>query len=408
MADISCFSDLKKPVAILGLGVSGRAVADACAAANVPYHGWDENKKEGHDFTGHLEEYAFLVPSAGIAPSHPVIAEAVAKNIPLHSDVDLLLQSAPDATVIAVTGTNGKSTTTALIAHILKAAGKNVAVGGNLGQAACSLPSLGADGIYVIEMSSYMLYYSANAVADIAVFLNITPDHQDWHGSMAHYKNSKERIFRQRDNRPPQVKIYGLSMGQTADTYVLPDHEFLKGAHNHENRVAALEACRACGLDDATILHHMQSFGGLPHRQKRVTVIGDVQFINDSKGTNPDATSKALSSFENMFWIVGGQATADKLSGLEQFYPKIRHAYLIGEAQDEFAGLLNGVLPYTKCGVMAKAVEQAFVDARKSGDKAVVLLSPACKSWDQYKNYEERGLEFEALSLALATKGAAQ
>src|SRR5690606_14626509 len=143
-----------------------------------------------------LDDYAFLVPSAGIKPTHAIIREAIAKNIPIYSDVDLLIQSAPDAQVIAVTGTNGKSTTTALIGFILQQAGKNVAVGGNIGQACCSLPSLGADGIYVLELSSYMLHNTVHPVADIAVYLNLTPDHLDWHGSFEHYKSAKERIFR--------------------------------------------------------------------------------------------------------------------------------------------------------------------------------------------------------------------
>lgn len=404
MADLSCLKALSQPIAILGLGVSGRAVADACLAANVPFHAWDDNAENRErlkaqypieDFSNNLSYYQFLVPAAGIRPSHPILKKALDQNIKIMSDVDLLLLSAPDARVIGVTGTNGKSTTTALIGHILQAAGMNVAVGGNLGMAACSLPSLGSDGLYVLELSSFMLEISANPVADIAVFLNIAPDHLDWHQTMDHYTAAKEKIFRQRANKPPQIKIYGQSMGKGMPQMPdLPAHPFLKGLHNHENMIAAFEACRAVGLGEAAILQHMQSFQGLPHRQNIVATFENMTFVNDSKGTNPDATAKALASFDNIFWILGGQATDDRLNGLEKFYSKIRRAYLIGEASGEFASILDGHVPYDQCGILKKAVEAAFTDAQNVSSPVTILLSPACKSWDQYKNYEERGQDF--------------
>lgn len=407
MADLSFLKQTQKPVAVLGLGVSGQAVADALLESGVAFHAWDDKNRDAKypisDFTGNLQDYAFLVPAAGIKPTHPVLQEAAAKNIPIRSDVDLLLQSAPEATVIAITGTNGKSTTTALIGHVLEQAGKNVAVGGNLGQAACSLPTLGGDGIYVLEMSSYMLEISAYPVADIAVFLNITPDHLDWHGTFENYKASKEKIFQQREGRPPQKKIYGLSMPQYAgqDIVMIKDHTFLKGEHNVENMAVAFAACRAVGLDAETIIRHIMTFEGLPHRQKRVATYGDVEFINDSKGTNPDATAKALASYNDIYWILGGQPTADMLNGLDVFYPKIRHAYLIGEASNDFAQILDGQVSFTKCGVMENAIKQAFSDALVQKGHATILLSPACKSWDQYKDYQQRGDEFTSLAKLL-------
>lgn len=405
MADLSFLLPLQKPVAILGCGVSGSAVAAACEQAGVPYAVYDERAGKGKDFSGHLQDYAFLVPSAGIPPAHPLIVEAVNKNIPLRSDVDLLLQSAPQATVVAVTGTNGKSTTVALIGHILQQAGKNVATGGNIGQAACNLPTLGADGIYVLEMSSYMLYYTDNPVADVAVYLNMTPDHLEWHGSTDHYRQSKERIFRQRTGRAPQVRIYGTSLQneeQRDKALDIPEHLFLQGAHNRENLLAAYEACRACGLDHDTILRHMAGFEGLPHRQKQVAVHAGIRFINDSKATNPDAAATALARYDNIYWIAGGLPTEQFLQGLEPYYPKIRKAYLVGTAQDAFAAALDGIVANRKSGTIAQAVRHAYDDAYEdarahSGNgQAVILLSPACKSMDQYRNFEERGTDFEA------------
>jgi UDP-N-acetylmuramoylalanine--D-glutamate ligase len=241
-----------------------------------------------------------------------------------------------------------------------------------------------------------MLEISANPIADVAVLLNITPDHLDWHGTMVHYVAAKEKIFRQRHHHEPQTRIYGLSMGETTTDIQLPEHPFLKGVHNHENMVAAVEACRAIGVDDATILKHLQSFEGLPHRQKIIATYKNLSFINDSKGTNPDATAKALASFDNIFWILGGQSTADKLKGCEAYYSKIRHAYLIGEASDEFAQILEGHIPYTKCEILKNAVQNAFTDAQPYAEPCTILLSPACKSWDQYKSYEQRGEDFVA------------
>ncbi|MDB5478639.1 MAG: UDP-N-acetylmuramoyl-L-alanine--D-glutamate ligase [Alphaproteobacteria bacterium] len=406
MADLSFLKSLNKPIAILGLGVSGQAVANACVQSGLPFHAWDDNAETRArfqdkftlaDFAADLSAYAFLVPAAGIKLGHPVLQQAAAQKIQIQSDVDLLLQSAPDATVIGITGTNGKSTTTALVGHILQEAGKNVAIGGNIGHAACSLPSLGADSFYVLELSSYMLEISAYPVADIAVFLNITPDHLDWHGTMEKYSAAKEKIFRQRPNRPGQIKIYGHSMQrEELELPELPEHPFLKGEHNAENITAAFAACRAAGLDDDTIQKHLMSFQGLPHRQKIVATFKDIIFVNDSKGTNPDATSKALASFDSIFWIAGGRATDEKLGGLEKYYPKIRKAYLIGEAADEFADLLKNEMPVSICGMLKNAVEQAFVDALNFDGAATILLSPACKSFDQYQNFEQRGDDFTA------------
>jgi UDP-N-acetylmuramoylalanine--D-glutamate ligase len=400
MADLSHLKNLLKDIAVYGLGVTGRSVADALLAANVPFAIWDDTpeKREQYkdkypikDFTGDLSGYAFLVPPPGMKQDHPVLQKAK-----IYSDIDLLLQSAPEAKVIGITGTNGKSTTTALIGHVLKEAGLNVAVGGNLGIAACTLPSLDETGIYVLELSSYQLEITQQPVADIGILLNITPDHLEWHGGFENYKAAKQKIFLQRPDRPSQVKIYGESLTRNAPEVPLElqNHPFLKGEHNQENIAATIQACRACGLDDAVITKHILTFEGLAHRQKRVGQYRNVAFINDSKATNVDSAAKALASFDNIHWILGGLPTEDMLNGLEDYFPKVKHAYLIGQASDAFAEILQGKVSYTKCNVMQKAVEKAFQEASQSSEKSVILLSPACKSYDQYTGFEQRGDDF--------------
>lgn len=404
MADLSFLKKNKRPIAILGLGLSGRAVADACLAAEVSFHVWDDNAERREqlkdiyplkDFGQNLQDYEFLVPAAGIHPDHPILNKAHDEAMQIYSDVDLLLLSAPKAKVIGITGTNGKSTTTALIGHILQQAGINLEIGGNIGRAACSLASLGSDGVYVLEMSSYMLEITANPVADIAVLLNITPDHLEWHKTFEDYTAAKQKIFRQRKGYDPQVKIYGLSMAKTAaEITSLPEHPYLKGKHNEENILAAMEACRACGLEDKTILEHLLTFEGLSHRQKQVAIHEHITFINDSKGTNADATANALASYENIYWILGGMPKSDGIKALVPYHSKIHKAYLIGQASDAFAAELSGKIEHVICGVMAEAVAAAFKDALQDTEQAIILLSPACASFDQYQNFEQRGEDF--------------
>ncbi len=443
MIDLHPLANTPKPLAVLGLGVTGLAVARAAKAAGVFFHAWDDNadRRAAHkddfeivDFSDDLSGYAALVPAPGIKPVHPVLQRAAAQRISVISDMDLLCRAAPHARVIGVTGTNGKSTTTALIAHILKSAGRKAEAGGNIGRAACDLPMLGADGIYVLELSSYQLAITADGVCDIAVILNLTPDHLDWHPDFDDYAAAKKRITRLRADRPQQTTIIGVDMPATqniaddmasapahcivtlstrkkADIHVqggllfdgetqiadLAAHEFLKGAHNFENMAAAFAACRAAGLTADKIVAGLFTFEGLPHRQKKVAQWRHIAFVNDSKATNADATAHALSSFDNIYWIAGGLPKTDGIDGLEIFYPKIRHAFLIGEAEKRFAAKLDGHLPYTRCGDMAHAIGEAFKAAQKDDKQAVILLSPACASFDQYKNFEERGDHFTAL-----------
>lgn len=455
MADLSYLKNLDKPLAIFSMGISGLAVADACLQAGVKFHVWDESaaKREElgerypfHDFSDQLQNYAAVIPGPGVPPHNKIIQRAQTLNVPIWSDIDLLLRSAPDAKVIGITGTNGKSTTTALIGHILQAYRKNVVIGGNIGKAACSLPSFGADGIYVLELSSFQLEITQDAVADIAILLNIAPDHLEWHGSMAAYIDAKARIFRPRhgtlqaiigvDTAPSKaiadqlhnkkdVTVTRLSQQSaahdgmitvTSDGWLQDGmdkvmdfslHPYLRGKHNWENCAAAYAACRAVGLSREEIAATMMSFEGLPHRQKIAGKWRHVSFINDSKATNVDATSRALDSFDNIYWILGGLPKGDRLQDLEVFYPKVRHAFLIGSAATAFAEILQDKVPFTHSETLDRAVSDAFVHASRVNAPANVLLSPACASYDQFTGYEHRGNTFVALVQDLLQKQAA-
>jgi UDP-N-acetylmuramoylalanine--D-glutamate ligase len=452
MADLSSFKSLKKPLAVLGLGVSGKAVVEAATQAGIPFAAWDDNAERRAqfaqynimDFLNDLSGYAALVPAAGIKPSHPVLQNAGTQNIPILSDIDLLIQSAPDARVIGITGTDGKSTTTALIGHILKANNKNIAVGGNIGMAACSLPSLKSDGVYVLELSSYQLEITAKPVCDIAVFLNLAPDHIDWHGTQANYFNAKKKITLPRADRLKQKTVVGIDSSETAQLALqlkmsdhhtvtsistkksadvtvrdgrlydgnkeiadISTHPFLKGEHNGQNIAAAYAALRAFGLSAEQIIAPLMTFEGLPHRQKKIAQYKNITFIEDSKATNVNSAGQALNTFDNIYWILGGQLVDSEIERLQEYYPKVRHAFLIGEGSAVFAKKLEKKIPFTECGTMDKAVAAAFQLAQNDMQPAVILLSPIGKSFDQYKSYAERGDDFTAQVQSILQKVAA-
>lgn len=446
MIDLHALKEQFPKIAVLGLGVSGQAVVQALQESHVPFTVWDDlpetrekATQQGLDVANPVNicnESDLVIRSVGMKPDHPILAALESKNVTLWNDLDLLYFAAPKARYIGITGTNGKSTTTSLIGHILQQNGLKVAIGGNLGMAAPTLDVLDETGVYVLELSSYQLATSKLWRCDIAVCLNITEDHLEWHGTMESYIAAKALIFRLRDHQmqhaiigidtPDTQRLYetlkqsyhhhviGVTQHSTApadgqvavidgrffelnaDLGDWPDHDVLKGAHNTENRLIAYAACRAVGLSSKHILDSMASFKGLKHRQQPVATIGDVTFINDSKATNADATAKALTVFDHIYWIVGGKAKTDGIDGLDIYYPKIRQAYLIGEATNRFAAQMNGYLPYEKCDTIAKAVRMAYDHARQAGGSAIVLLSPACASYDQYPNFEKRGDDFIA------------
>jgi UDP-N-acetylmuramoylalanine--D-glutamate ligase len=445
-------------IAVLGLGKSGLPAARALNASGAEVWAWDDNPKARDDAkaaglpvvdlaASDWSRPAALVLSPGIPHSfpkpHPVAALATARRCPIIGDIELMARAALGARFVGITGTNGKSTTTALIGHILKSAGLRVEIGGNLGTPALTLAPLGKDGIYVLEMSSYQLELTHSLAFDVAVLLNITPDHLDRHGGMEGYIAAKARIFEAQragqtaviavDDEPSRglhARLLGARhqtvipisaegpvaggvyahdgwlrddrAGKTERVLRLADATSLLGKHNWQNAAAAFATCAAAGLATPQIVAGIKSYPGLAHRQELIATIGDISYINDSKATNADAAAKALACYQPIYWILGGRAKETGLDGLDPFYPRIAHAFLIGEASERFAAALEGRVAYTKCGTMAGAVAAAHrraQDERRPG--AVVLLSPAAASFDQFADFEERGEVFRKLVEAL-------
>lgn len=442
-----------KTIAVLGLSKTGAAAVGALAASGAKVLAWDDDaaKRTASDLAPYVHDLSkaewkkvdALVLSPGIphtlpAP-HPLVVAAKAARIPIISDIACLFQNLDGGCVIGITGTNGKSTTTALIAHILEGAGKTVRVGGNLGTPVLSFAPAGPQGFYVIETSSFQAEITPEAAFDIVVWLNITPDHLDRHGDMAGYVSAKKAMLH--DAGKKQVLVIGVDddysravadkmeaaghwqvvrisaaqilprgvSGLSSALYVdgmkvlsLEKAATLPGAHNAQNAAAAFAVMRALGITDAAVQEGLNSFAGLHHRQELVRSIGPIRYINDSKATNADASSKALSCYEHMYWIVGGKPKEGGLAGLEPFMPRVRHAFLIGASSDDFARWCEGKIAYTRCGTLEKATAAAHALAQDEAlPGAVVLLSPACASYDQFKNYEHRGEEFARMVKAL-------
>ncbi len=447
-------------VVVMGLGKSGLSAAASLRASGADVAVWDDqpaNLAQGtglgyptFDGAAPLAGVSAVVWSPGIPHTfprpHALAAKARAQNIPLACDVDLLLEAQTDAGVVAITGTNGKSTTTALTAHVFATAGRKVAAGGNIGIPALDLEPLGLGGTYVLELSSYQLELVPHLACETAVLLNITADHLDRHGGMDGYIAAKRRIFSHQ--RPPRVAIIGIDDPHCAALYdalrrdglhtvwpisvkqAAPGGFYVRdgklidatgastvtiidlatvarlpGAHNWQNAAAAAAAARAAGISHESIAEGMRSFPGLKHRQELVREVANVSFVNDSKATNADAAEKALACYRNIYWIAGGRPKDGGIKSLAPLFGRIHHAFLIGEAARDFAGTLAGHAPLTLYDDMETAIAQAGAMALK--DKlpgATVLLSPACASFDMFKSFEERGDRFRAEVLKLWPK----
>ncbi len=443
---------------VLGLARSGLSTVRALVAAGIDYVAWDDDETSRAAAAGagvklvdpasiDWQRFTALIISPGIPnrlPKPHAAAEAArAAGKKIICDVELLAVAQPEARFVAVTGTNGKSTTTALIGHILTSAGVACEVGGNIGRGALGLGPLGIGGVYVLELSSYQLELLDTFRAHVAVWLNITPDHIDRHGDMAGYVAAKEHIFdrqkpgdcavigvdddhsravhtkmatRYRIAAPPvafdRPVLGGMSFRAgrllDADGYSanFSDVPTLPGDHNAQNAACAFVACRWLRVSRDEILKGLKTYPGLPHRQERVAAVGNVTYVNDSKATNADATARALSSYCDIYWIAGGQAKEGGVAPLAAYFERVRHAFLIGEATELFAGQLEGKVGYSRCGDLQSAVGAAHELAqretpKRDGGPAVVLLSPACASWDQWKSYEHRGDAFRTMARAL-------
>jgi UDP-N-acetylmuramoylalanine--D-glutamate ligase len=420
-----------KRFAVLGLARSGLATVDALVASGAEVVAWDSSEAartkvaSSLTLTDPLEidltGFAGVVVSPGVPlNTHPIGPKAATAHVPVIGDIELFAQARaelPAHKVVGITGTNGKSTTTALIHHILETAGIPARMGGNIG-----LPILGQDplpegGVYVLELSSYQIDLTHSLDCDVAVLLNITPDHLDRYAGFEAYAASKARLFGMQ--APGHAAVIGIGDipsaniardvargGRSEDlTKIAPGvcmdqsrWPALQGPHNAQNALAAIAACEALGIAQAAIDRGLASFPGLPHRMERVAERNGVLFVNDSKATNPDSTAPALSAFPRIHWIVGGLAKGGDLEACRPGFGHVVKAYTIGDAGEMFAGLLDGEMPVERSGTLDVAVRSAAAQA-KPGE--TVLLSPACASFDQFKDYEARGQAFRDAVQAL-------
>lgn len=429
----------EKPVVVFGLARSGLSTIKALKAAGVSVIAWDDNEKsrsEAKNLGADLKELnettlkncALLVLAPGVPlyfpKPHPVVTAAKKAGIEIICDLELFHRLNHGRKTIGITGTNGKSTTTALIHHILKSAGIDSIMGGNIGLPVFDLKIPDESGVFVFELSSYQLDLCPGFHPGIAVLLNITPDHIDRHGTMENYVASKEKIFEGQGAaiismddhfcREIQTRVRAKNTRKITPLFTKDDFlkeamtkASLKGEHNYQNALAAYAVCKEIGIAHDKIIEGIQSFPGLPHRQFPVRTIRGVTYINDSKATNAEATSKALACYENIYWIVGGRAKEGGLTGLEPLMPRVQKAYLIGEAMNEFSGWAKqNKVPCALSGILQNAVLEAHKDAQQKNN-GVVLLSPACASFDQFSSYEERGDIFTQLVSDLKESAAA-
>jgi UDP-N-acetylmuramoylalanine--D-glutamate ligase len=450
-----------KKIAVFGLGASGLVSASALLAGGADVIAFDDDTASiakanaGGVPTADLRQVdwskiAALVLAPGVPLTHPaphwVVQLARKANVEVIGDVELFCRerrlNAPGAWFVAITGTNGKSTTTALIAHLTAAAGMDAQLGGNIGTAILSLPPPQPSRVHVIECSSYQIDLAPSLDPSVGILINLSEDHLDRHGTMENYAAVKERLVSgvpnsgtaiigvddewcekiaarivQAGKRVVQISVrrklnHGLYVengrimraqdGEVSLIAELGSIGSLRGLHNAQNAACATAAALALGLKPAVIQAGLRSFPGLAHRTEEVGHRGTVLFVNDSKATNADSAAQALACFHDIFWIAGGRPKTGGIESLRSFFPRIRKAYLIGEAADQFAATLADTVPHENTGTLDKALAAAARDAAaSSAPEPVVLLSPACASFDQYRNFEVRGDAFRALVQAL-------
>jgi len=451
---ISCEGYATKHVAVVGLGKSGLAAARALCRSGARVLVWDDGvsaraEAEAEGIPVRAPERInwtamdALVLSPGIPHTfpepHPAARMAKDAGVPIIGDAELLASSGAQAPMVAITGTNGKSTTTALLGHILEDCGRDVEVGGNLGPAICNMAMMEHDGAYVLELSSYQFELCPSARFKVAVLLNVTPDHLDRHGGMHGYTAAKKNIFRAQGDGDTSIigiddnvcreiyeelktkngrKILPISAEGEAPggVYVrgskliddldggawavmdLSSLDNMPGAHNAQNIAAAYAAARTLGANTDDIIKAIESFPGLAHRQEILGEIDGVRIVNDSKATNVEATAKALACYDNIYWIAGGRSKEAGLGGLDPVLGSVRRAFLIGEAAEDMAAWLDDTVDVEVCGDLEAATLAAVAAAQ--ADKlqgATVLLSPACASFDQFRSFEHRGDVFRAI-----------
>ncbi|AGH48839.1 MULTISPECIES: UDP-N-acetylmuramoyl-L-alanine--D-glutamate ligase [Sphingomonas] len=426
-----------KKYAVLGLARSGLATVDALLASGAEVVAWDDRDaarealaaahpgEAGLSFADplviDLAGFAGVVVSPGVPIiRHPIRARAAQANVPLIGDIELFAQaraSLPGHKIVGITGTNGKSTTTALIHHILKAAGIPTLMGGNIGLPILSRDPLPAGGVYVLELSSYQIDLTYSLACDVAVLLNVTPDHLDRYPDFEGYAASKTRLFGMQQNwgyalistddetsAAIAVMVQRLGRGQLRQfSRSMVGNQSgwpaLQGPHNAQNVVAAVNAALLLGVPGKVIDEAVATYPGLPHRMERVAEKGGVLFVNDSKATNATSTAPALAAYPKIHWILGGLPKADDLDPCVPYFDHVAAGYTIGQAGPMFARILGAAgRPVTESGTLDQAVRDAAAAARPG---EVVMLSPACASFDQFRDFEARGDAFRAAVEAL-------
>jgi UDP-N-acetylmuramoylalanine--D-glutamate ligase len=417
--------------AVLGLARSGLASVESLLAGGALVTAWDSREEARAAVAGRAEladpltidltGFAGVVVSPGVPLNrHPIAAHAAAYGVPVIGDIELFAQmraDLPPHRVVGITGTNGKSTTTALIHHLCRAAGLPTLMGGNIGLPVLGEDALPAGGVYVLELSSYQIDLTRSLACDIAVLINLSPDHLDRYDGYAGYAAAKARLFAMQ--APGQLALFGrgdadtraiaarLTAERGSDGVRSPDPAALtgqadwpalQGPHNLQNASLAVAVAQALGIAEPVWRAGLVSFGGLPHRMERVAEANGVLFINDSKATNPASTAPALAAFARIHWICGGLPKTDNLDECAPWFGHVVAAYVIGEAGQHFAQVLEPFMPVTRSEMLADAVRQAICAARP-GD--VVMLSPACASFDQFRDFEARGDTFRSIVQSL-------
>jgi UDP-N-acetylmuramoylalanine--D-glutamate ligase len=412
--------------AVYGLARSGMTTVEALSASGAEVMAWDQNEaareslkdkvRLADPLTTSLYGYDGLVVSPGVPLNrHPIAPRAREAGVPLIGDIELFALARPTLPahqVVGITGTNGKSTTTALIHHIVRAAGRPATMAGNIGFPILGQEPLPEGGVYVLELSSYQIDLTQSLDCDVAVLLNISPDHLDRYDGVDDYAASKARLFAMQSAGRVAVIVaeddYSRAIaGQVAGRKILVSSEqvgnqsrwpALQGPHNAQNIAAAVAVAKALDVPDEAVARGLASYPGLPHRMERVAEKNGVLFVNDSKATNPTSAAPALAAYPAVHWILGGLPKSDDLDACEPFLGHVRAAYTIGEAGPMFARLLRPKVPVSECEMLFEAVGAA-AEAAKPGE--VVLLSPACASFDQFRDYEARGDAFRAAVEAL-------
>jgi UDP-N-acetylmuramoylalanine--D-glutamate ligase len=452
-----------KRVAVFGLGRTGLTAARALIAGGAEVALWDESLAARQAAaaerlpvvdlnTADWTEFDALMLSPGVPLTHPkphwTVEKARAAGVEIVGDIELFartVNAAPETRrpkVVVITGTNGKSTTTALLAHILTAAGRDARIGGNIGYGVLGLDDMHGGAVYVLEVSSYQLDLTASLKPDVAVLLNLSPDHLDRHGGMDGYVAAKRRILlnqgkgdtavigvddawcqqicteitaaNRRTIRPISAKramgrgvyalqgvLYDATGERVQEVADLMRARSLPGRHNWQNAAAAYAAARALGLSAEDAAMGLATFPGLAHRMETVALFDGLRFVNDSKATNVDAARQAMSAYPRFYWIAGGRPKDGGIETLSDLFPRVAKAYLVGEAAGDFARTLDGQAPHANSGTIEAAVAEAYADARRAGEEAVILLSPACASFDQFPDFEARGDAFRAAVQAL-------